>query len=358
MKKHLLAFQGPVVLALAILLQINAISSATNASIPPSNNQPPLNNQHPIKSSAQKSKHSDTNTVTPSITNVKTGGSTLRDRLKDLAQKNSLKQTDNLIFDIPVTYNNDVSRWIQYYQTKGHKWFKNWLERGYRFMPLIQDELKKASLPLDLAYIVMIESGFSPTATSNAEAVGPWQFIAPTGARYGLKKNWWLDERKDLKKSTLAAIRYLRDLYSEFGSWYLVAASYNMGEGGLRRQIKKFDTHDYWALVKNGALPGETQEYVPKILAAMLISKAPNLYGFRDVEKMDPIDYDIIKVPGGTELEQVADLLGVTRHSIRELNAELILGYIPKSVVNHYIRVPRGSGQTVAESNYVSRRTK
>jgi membrane-bound lytic murein transglycosylase D len=215
-------------------------------------------------------------------------------------------------------------------------------------MPFIQTELKNAGLPSDLAYMVMIESGFISHATSTADAVGPWQFIEPTGVRYGLSKNWWLDERRDLRKSTLAAIRYMKDLYGEFGSWYLVAASYNMGENGLRRQIKKYGTKDYWALIKLNALPEETQEYVPKILAAMLISKAPNLYGFRDLERMDPLEYEVVLVPGGTDLDQLADHLGVTRKSLKDLNAELYLGYIPRQVEKHYIRVPKGASRFVA----------
>ena len=156
-----------------------------------------------------------------------------------LAAKSSRSHSDNLIFDLPVTYNKKVSRWVAHYQGPGNRWFRTWLQRSYKYMPFIQAELKKAGLPLDLAYMVMIESGFAPNAVSHASAVGPWQFIEATGSRYGLNKNWWLDERRDLKKSTLAAIRYIKDLHAEFGSWYLVAASYNMGENGLRRKIKK-----------------------------------------------------------------------------------------------------------------------
>ncbi|MEN0058179.1 MAG: lytic transglycosylase domain-containing protein [Bdellovibrio sp.] len=274
---------------------------------------------------------------------------TLKEKLKSLTARSTHVQSDNLIFDLPVTYNKKVSKWISYFQ--GAKWFRDWIQRSYKYMPFIQQELKQAGLPLDLAYMVMIESGFAPNAISHANAVGPWQFIETTGSRYGLSKNWWLDERRDLKKSTLAAIRYLRDLYSEFGSWYLVAASYNMGENGLRRQIKKYGTKDYWTLIKLNALPQETQEYVPKILAAMLIAKAPNLYGFRGLEKMDPLEYEIVSVPGGTDLGPLADHLGVTRKSLQDLNAELYLGYIPRQVDRHHIRVPKGAGRIV--SSYV-----
>lgn len=279
---------------------------------------------------------------------------TLQAKLQELTEKNPRKSSDLLVFDLPVTYNKKVSKWIAYYQTNGQRWFREWLERSTRYMPFLQKELKNAGLPTDLAYMVMIESGFSFSATSVADAVGPWQFIEPTGNRYGLNRNWWKDERRDLVKSTRAAIRYLKDLHAEFGSWYLVAASYNMGEAGLRRQIQKHKTKDFWALVKAGALPQETQEYVPKILAAMLVAKAPNLYGFRDLEQQTPFDYEIISVPGGTDLNQLADLLGVTHKSLKDLNAELVLGYIPRQVEKHMIRLPKGAGRIVAD--YVQNR--
>lgn len=272
----------------------------------------------------------------------------LKQKLESAVQRTQVKNT-SIIFDLPVTYNKKVSYWMNFYQTKGAKWFREWLVRSNKYMPFIQKELNNAGMPQDLVHMVMIESGFSPNAESIAAAVGPWQFIAPTANRYGLQTNWWLDERKDWRKSTQAAIRYMKDLFREFESWYLVAASYNMGEGGLRRQIQKHQTKDYWSLVKKNALPNETQEYVPKILAAMIIAKAPSLYGFRDIETQEPLDYDVISVPGGTDLTQIADLIGVTKKSLKDLNAELILGYIPKQVEQHYIRVPRGAGKLVAQ---------
>jgi len=286
---------------------------------------------------------------------VMSNAHTLKEKLKALTAKSMHVQSDNLIFDLPVTYNKKVSKWVAYYQGRGNKWFREWLQRSYKYMPFIQNELKKANLPTDLAYMVMIESGFAPNAISTADAVGPWQFIEPTGNRYGLSKTWWLDERRDLKKSTLAAIKYLKDLYSEFGSWYLVAASYNMGENGLRRQIKKYGTKDYWTLIKLSALPVETQEYVPKILAAMLISKAPNLYGFRDLEKMDPLEYEVVLVPGGTELIHFGDPFSVKRKSLKDLNACRYLGYIPRQVAKHYIRGPKGAGNIVSTFVYQQR---
>ncbi|WP_409479166.1 lytic transglycosylase domain-containing protein [Pseudobdellovibrio sp. HCB154] len=267
---------------------------------------------------------------------------TLKDKLKILEQKQNGKN-EHFIFDLPVTYNHKVSYWISYFQTRGKNFFRNWLEKSSKYMPYIQAELKKAGLPGDLGYMVMIESGFSATATSSASAVGPWQFIPSTGKAYGLNQNYWIDERRDLQKSTKAAIRYMKALHEEFGSWYLVAASYNMGEGGLRSKIRKFGTKDYWELVRLGALPQETQDYVPKILAALMIAKAPNLYGFRNLDHEFPLSYEFVKAPAGTDIELLADYLSVTRKSLKDLNAELVLGYIPKTSKQHWIRVPVGS---------------
>jgi len=273
---------------------------------------------------------------------------TLKQKLK-LLEKKQTHKTDHFIFDLPVTYNKKVAAWISFFQTRGKNFFRNWLEKSSKYMPLLQSELRKAGLPTDLAYMVMIESGFSATAVSHAQAVGPWQFIESTGRSYGLKKTWWLDERRDIRKSTQAAIRYLKDLKREFGSWYLVAASYNMGENGLRRQIKKYGTNDYWELVKYKALPQETQDYVPKILAALMIAKAPNLYGFRDLDAQYPLQYEMVLAPSGTDLENLANHLNITKQAMKDLNAELVLGYIPKQVSGHYIRIPKGSLSVVKQ---------
>lgn len=254
-----------------------------------------------------------------------------------------------LIFDLPVTYNRRVAFWLDYFQNRGRNWFREWLEKSTKYMPFIQKELRQAGLPADLAYMVMIESGFDPYARSPANAVGPWQFIRPTGARYGLQVNWWLDERRDYRKATQAAIRYMKDLYQEFGSWYLVAASYNMGENGLRRRIRRAGSRDFWTLSKKNLLPQETVDYVPKILAVMLIAKAPSLYGFRDLAKMDELDYEIVYMQGGTDLRHLADHLGITHKSLKDLNAELLLGYIPLQVEKHAIRVPKGARPLVID---------
>lgn len=254
-------------------------------------------------------------------------------------------------FDLPITYNHRVKAWITYFQTNGKKWFERWLERSHRYLPTMQAVLKERGLPQDLAYVAMIESGFSPRAVSSAAAVGYWQFIESTANRYGLKTNWWLDERRDFAKSTVAASRYLGDLYRMFDSWYLTASAYNMGEGRLKRLIKKHNTNNYWVLSTKKGFPKETSDYIPKLLAAMLIAKAPRLYGFSSVDPKEPYSFDYFHVPGGTDLVTLADAIGATRKDLETLNPELLKGFVPKFIESHRIRIPKGS--TLQVSNYI-----
>jgi membrane-bound lytic murein transglycosylase D len=256
-----------------------------------------------------------------------------------------------LIFDIPVAYNSRVKYWIQYFQTSGRPWFTKWLERSSRFLPTAQRTLKKHGLPQDLAYLAMIESGFSAHASSTAKAVGPWQFIRETGVRYGLTVSWWLDERKDFQKSSEAAAKYLKSLYGMFKNWYLVAASYNTGENRIKRIMLRHKTTSFWKLAQSKDLELETKDYVPKFIAALLIAKAPQLYGFRNIQYNDPLRFDLFRVPGGTKLEELALYLGVTFQSLKDLNPELVHAMVPENVEGHRIRIPKGSSSLV--SNYI-----
>ncbi len=274
---------------------------------------------------------------------------------KNLVPKSSVYRTEAaIIFDLPVEYNSRVKNWISYFQGRGRKWFMKWLERSQKIIPRMQSILETEGLPSDLVYMSMIESGFSTHAVSHAAAVGPWQFIRDTGTRYGLRINWWIDERRDIDKSTKAAARYLKDLHKMFGSWYLVAAAYNTGENRIKRLIKKHGTKDFWSLARKQVLHKETTNYVPKLIAAMLISKAPGLYGFRNIKYIPKQHYEHFVVPGGTRLEEIATHLGVTLDSIKKQNPELLLGNIPRSVAYHRIRIPDGTSLHV--SNYIKGR--
>lgn len=186
----------------------------------------------------------------------------------------------NTTFDYPVTVNSSVEKWIDYFTGRGRKHMMKYLERSEHFIPFIHPLLRQYGLPEDLVYLAMIESGFNNTARSTAKAVGPWQFIPATGKRYGLSVNWWVDERRDTRKSTLSAAAYLKDLYEMFHSWELAAASYNAGEAKLARAIRRYGTADFWALTRHRFLRPETRDYVPKIIAAALIGKNRTQFGF------------------------------------------------------------------------------
>ncbi|HEX4922792.1 MAG TPA: lytic transglycosylase domain-containing protein [Bdellovibrionales bacterium] len=258
-------------------------------------------------------------------------------------QPSTLKLNSPLTFDLPVDYNREVKAWIKHFQGPGRQVFTTWLKRSGRFMPAIQRTLAKEGLPLDLAYVAMIESGFSPTAVSHANAVGPWQFIADTGQRYGLQINWWLDERRDFDKSTKAAAKYLRYLHRLFGSWYLAAAGYNTGESRIARLVQKHGTKNFWTIAKQGGFHYETKDYIPKLIAAMLIAKAPSLYGFRGISLLKPVESELFRVAGGTHLHVIADQLDVPRDTMKDLNPELLKGFVPPTVSSHLIRIPKGT---------------
>jgi len=178
-------------------------------------------------------------------------------------------------------------------------------------------------LPEDLIYLALIESGFSTKAYSRARAVGPWQFIAGTGRRYGLQINWWVDERRDAEKSTHAAAGYLKDLYGMFDSWPLAAAAYNAGEGKISRAITRYKSEDFAELIRHRYLKQETKDYVPKMLAALAIAKEPEKYGFFDIEYAEPLNLHKVTVPGGIDLVEVARIIEVSYEDIREWNPEL-----------------------------------
>ena len=249
------------------------------------------------------------------------------------------------VFDVPVTYNARIRFWINYFQTTGRKWFKIWLERSFQYIPEAQKRLAAHGMPKDLAYLAMIESGFSSSAASTAGAVGYWQFIAPTATRYGLRVDWWMDERQNFGKSTEAAIRYLKDLHRIFGSWYLVAAGYNTGETRVKRVIEKHRTRDFWKLAEMGALSDETINYVPKMIAAMLIAKTPGLYGFTGLARNKHKEFEVVNVPGGVDLFSIAEKLEMDQAELQDLNPELLKGIIPPDVRRFMLKIPPGKAK-------------
>jgi len=249
--------------------------------------------------------------------------------------------------DIPLTVNNKVEFFVNFFQTSGRKAFAKWLSRSERYIPMMKQILKKEGLPEDLVYLAMIESGFSPHAYSVANAVGPWQFISGTGKRYSLRIDPWIDERRDPIKSTMAAAMYLKELYSLFNKdWYLAAAGYNAGENKILRAIDMYNSRDFWQLSQGSYLKRETKDYVPKLLAAAIIAKDPARYGFADVAYLPPIEFDTVPVPSRTDLELIARITGVSKENIRELNPELRKWCTPPDYPGYELKLPRGTKET------------
>ncbi len=243
-------------------------------------------------------------------------------------------------FDIPIVINDNVEQCIQLFQTTIRDKFVTWLARSGKYTPFMRNLLKEQGLPEDLVYMALIESGFDPFAYSRSKAVGPWQFIYLTGKRYGLKVNWWVDERRDPEKSTIAAAKYLRDLYEMFACWYLAAAGYNAGEYKIIRAMKRFRTEDFWTLTKHRYLKRETKNYVPLMIAAALVAKDPEKYGFTGIEYQEPLRYEKVKVPELTDLSYIAKACEISVEEIKDLNPELRRGVTPPNEPEYEIKIP------------------
>lgn len=252
-----------------------------------------------------------------------------------------LNDNETDMMSLPEDMNERVTKWIEYFQGKGRPHMQKYLSRSSRYLPRMKEILKSHGLPEDLVYIALIESGFNSKAHSRARAVGFWQFIRGTGRRYGLEQNYYVDERRDFEDSTEAAAKYLKALYNLFGSWYLAIASYNVGENRIKNLVMKYYTRDFWELASQGHLPRETINYVPKFLAARLIAKHPQKYGFENVDWSVPLDFkDIPLKKQGVNLTKMAQNLGIPKDELFALNPSYKRGIIPKRNKETKLRVP------------------
>jgi membrane-bound lytic murein transglycosylase D len=252
---------------------------------------------------------------------------------------------EEVTFDIPIVVNDQVEYFIEYFQTTHREAFSLWLQRSGRYIPMMKEVLREHGLPEDLVYMALIESGFNPKAYSRRRASGPWQFISRTGKKYGLDVDWWIDERRDPEKSTIAAARHLKDLYDQFSCWYLAAASYNAGAGKISRAIQRYKTEDFWELTKHRYLKRETKNYVPKMIAAALIAKSPEKYGFSDIEYDEPIRYEKVAVSDATDLRVIARCSETDYEIIKALNPELLRWCTPPDYPNYQVKIPEGKGE-------------
>ena len=260
--------------------------------------------------------------------------------------KSDLKTTEH---DIPIPLNDRVLTYIDLFQGRLRDFIQDGLRRGSRYLPMIQDVFRAEGLPLDLAYIPLIESAFKPNAVSRAKAKGVWQFMQGTAARQGLKQDWYIDERSDPQKATSAAAKYLKTLCTIFsGDWHLALASYNGGPGRVQKALSRSHLSDFWSLAaKPRLLPRETREYVPMILAAIVIARNPVQYGF-EVAEATPAAFDKVTVSKAVDLRRIAEWTGASISDIQALNPELRQLTTPIRK-NYEIKVPSGSGAIVTE---------
>lgn len=248
----------------------------------------------------------------------------------------------NYYFDIPVVYNDTVKMWINYFTGRGRDHFQRYAERSGRYAPVLSKILNDQGLPRDLIFLAMAESGFHNAARSWAKAVGPWQFMPFTGKKFGLDIDFWVDERRDPLKSTVAASMYLRDLYERFGSWELACSGYNAGEGKIGRAVRIYNTHNFWEIRKGRYLKAETKNYVPKIMALAIIGKNLKAFGFEELEFDRALDFEEIEVAGNTDLYKLAEAIGSTFEEIKMYNPELLRWQTPPNEKTYNLRVPVG----------------
>ncbi len=239
--------------------------------------------------------------------------------------------------DFPIVFNDRVEKWLFYYTGPGKKYVTKWLEGKENYIDMVKSVLRENGMPTELAAVPVIESGAYPFAVSKSRAVGLWQFIHPTGKLFGLERNHWFDERRDPEKSTVAACKMLKSLYSKFGDWLLTLAAYNCGSNRVLSAIKKQGTRNFWDLY----LPKETENYVSKIIATIMIMRDPLIYGF-PADFNSQLKYETVDVYGPVDLKKVAHLIGEPEKVLINLNPELSRQCTPPDVIPYSLKVPKG----------------
>ena len=254
-----------------------------------------------------------------------------------------------LTHDIDIPLNAKVLSFVQLFSGRLKGFLEEGLSRGAQYLPMIQDIFRAEGLPLDLAYVPLVESAFKPSALSRAKARGIWQFMRGTGLENGLKHDWYIDERADAEKATLAAAKYLKTLHRIFGDWHLALASYNGGPGRVQRAIKRSGRDDFWKLTATTRfLPRETRDYVPLILAAVIIARNPAQYGM-EIQPVEIQKFEKVTLPMAVDLRRVAEWIGAPVQSLQTLNPELRRWTTPVRSKDYELKVPEGTADMVRE---------
>jgi membrane-bound lytic murein transglycosylase D len=259
--------------------------------------------------------------------------------------ENDLESTK---YDVDIPLNPRVLSYVELFSGRLKNYLEDGLSRGARYLPMIQEVFRAEGLPLDLAYIPLVESAFKPSALSRAKARGVWQFMSGTGIENGLQHDWYIDERADPEKATRAAAKYLKTLYNQFGDWHLALASYNGGPGRVQRSMKRSGKEDFWTISSSSRfLPRETRNYVPLILAAVVVARNPVQYGLDITPVQDPLT-DVVRLNAPADLRRIAEWIDVPVQVLQDMNPELRRWTTPVRMTDYDLTVPMGKAEVLS----------
>ena len=320
----------------ACLALIALSACATQVAAPPSTNSPMAKGKkpaHPLLSRIIPfTSHPETKAVAPPAPISPSSPPTVP---LPVAEKPSSPVLFSSIPDDP-----SIQLYIDYFQYADHRRFKEWLERSHEYLPYIHQTLREMGLPEDLAYVSLIESGFSARAYSRTGAAGLWQFMRGTGVKYGLKVNWWIDQRRDPIQATRSAAQYLKDLHDEFDSWELALAAYNAGEGRVANAVSRAGTKNYWKLRQTREFSSETRNYIPKLIAALTIAKNPAKYGFTDLSYHPAVIVRQKEIHRSVDIRRLARAMNMSVSEFLVYNPQFIRWATPPRLASVTVNVP------------------
>jgi len=265
----------------------------------------------------------------------------------DDTREEDVEKNGSALSSFPLTVNRKVSNVIKFFQTRGNKTFTKWLERSTLYKDMMIEIFRDEGIPEDLIYLAMIESGFNPRAISSRYAVGMWQFMSSTGKMYDLRRNELVDERKDPYKSTVAAAKHLKDLYNKYGDWYLAVACYNCSPSKIERAMRRHKTRDFWKL---RTIPRETRNHIPTLIGAILLSKHPEKYGFKNIAYMSSVEMDLVRLDTSLDLLVAAECMNTDYLTLKQLNPELRSWLTPTFKNGYFLKIPKGKKDIFTEN--------